>query len=94
MIRFLRDHSAIPSGGDRVAKILAERRGRKRHKDDGEQRNELSQSITRERALPIQATIENEMPDDDGKYSIAEGFQSIFDTDALSYCGAAEYAPW
>jgi hypothetical protein len=30
------------SGGDRVAKMLAERRDRKRHEDNSEQQNELS----------------------------------------------------
>jgi hypothetical protein len=54
----------------------------------------VSQSITYERALPIQANIENETRDNDGKYSITEGSHAIFEIDSLSYCGAAEYTPW
>jgi hypothetical protein len=54
----------------------------------------VSQSITYERALPIQANIENETRDNDGKYSITEGSHAILEIDSLSYCGAAEYTPW
>jgi hypothetical protein len=39
------------AGGDRAAKMLAERRGRKRHEFDGEQQNELSQSKRRSTVL-------------------------------------------